>query len=240
MDKVVHDREGVSNEVRAQVQALIEEHGYQLPERKPKAVPQAEPERSYRVAVIAPRLTNPFFEKVIHGMKDALAGENAQEVRTEYFYCDSENVNEQLSILSYLEENGVDGILLRGTRNQRLCDRINHLTEKGIPIVLFDSDVPGSKRLCFVGENSGASSRVAASLLAKSIGEEGEVAIISGLPDMSTHRARVQGSSRSCVSAFLKYVSLRKSILVTRVLLHMRKHDICCDNIRICAASLTQ
>lgn len=194
VDKVVHGRAGVSDEVRAQVQSIIEEYGYKLPVRKPKTVaPPVEPERSYRVAVIAPRLTNPFFEKVIRGMQDALTAESAQSVHAEYFYCDSENVNEQLSILYYLEERGIDGILLRGTRNQRLCDRINHLMERKIPVLLFDSDVPGCKRLCFVGEDSGASSRVAASLLAKSIGEEGEVAIISGLPDMPTHRARVQG-----------------------------------------------
>lgn len=211
VDKVVHDREGVSNEVRTHVQKIIDEFGYKLPTRKPKEIiQQVEPERSYRVAVLSPRLTNPFFEKVIRGMQDALMSESAQSVHAEYFHCDSENVNEQLSILYYLEEHGIDGILLRGTRNQRLCDRINHLTEKGIPIVLFDSGVPGSKRLCFVGENSGASSRVAASLLAKSIGEEGEVAIISGLPDMSTHRARVQGFEQVMRERFPKICIVEK------------------------------
>ena len=38
VDKIVHDRAGVSDEVRAQVQKVIDESGYKLSTRKPKEI----------------------------------------------------------------------------------------------------------------------------------------------------------------------------------------------------------
>ena len=199
VDKVVHGRPGVSDEVRARVQQLIDEQSY-TPPRHEK--PVTAPQRQLHLAVIIPRLTNPFFSKVKRGMDFALAQFEGQGVQAEYFYCDGVNVSEILSILDYLEERGVDGIVLRGGQSRRLCDRLNRFADKDIPIVLFDSDLPGCKRLCLVCENSGASGRVAASLLAKSIGGVGEVAIIGGLPDMQAHRARLQGFEQAIRERF--------------------------------------
>lgn len=189
VDKVLHKRPGVSEEVRERVQRVIAAEHYALPKRQ-NIVPL---QRHYVIAVLIPRLTNRFFDTVKQGMDEARIRFAGQSVHVEYFFCDSSNVNEVLSVLDYIEERGVDGILLRGAHSQRLCDRLNHLADQSIPVILFDSDVPGAKRLCLVGEDSRASGRVAASLLAKSIDREGEVAIIGGLPDMSAHRARLQG-----------------------------------------------
>lgn len=189
VDKVVHGRTGVSDEVRAAVQRLIDELGYELPKRQKEtgALEQVQ------IAVIIPRLSNPFFEIVKRGMDSALVHFHDRNVQVEYFFCDGVNVNEVLSILDYIEEHGVDGIVLRGGQSGRLCDRLNRFADKNIPVVLYDSDMPGCRRLCMVGEDSRASGRVAASLLAKSIGGQGDVAIIGGLPDMLAHRARLQG-----------------------------------------------
>lgn len=190
VDKVIHDRPGVSDAVRVKVRSIIEEQGYQPPVHN--KAPEEKP-CSLSIAVIIPRLTNPFFQAVRSGMADALAQYQQCELNVEYYYCDGTNINELLSILTYIERRGVDGILMRGSQSRRICDRINLLADQNIPVVLIDSDIPGCKRLCMVGEDSNTSGRVAASLLAKSIGGEGEVAIIGGLPDIAVHRTRLQG-----------------------------------------------
>lgn len=190
VDKVVHDRPGVGDDVRARVQAIIDAEGYVLPQRRP--VPRTEA-RVLEIAVVLPKLTNPFFARVKRGMDDALTHFQGVKAHAQYFFCDGVSPTELLSILDYIEERGFDGIALRGVESSRLCDRINRFADHGVPVVLFDSDVPGARRLCMVGEDSRASGRVAASLLSKSIGGRGEVAIIGGLPDMASHRARLQG-----------------------------------------------
>lgn len=190
VDKVVHGRPGVGEAVRARVQAIIDAEHYELP---PRRQPSREEARVFEIAVVLPKLTNPFFAQVKHGMDDALAHFQGGNAHAQHFFCDGGSPTELLSILDYIEERGFDGIALRGVESRRLCDRLNRFADKGIPVALFDSDVPGARRLCMVGEDSRASGRVAASLLAKSIGGQGEVAIIGGLPDMATHRARLQG-----------------------------------------------
>lgn len=190
VDKVLHERPGVSDEVRARVKAVMQEQGYQ-PVIHHKA--QQEPVRRYHLAVIIPRLTNPFFQASKSGMEHAAASYQNCDLNVEYYYCDGSNIGELLSVLEYIECRGVDGIIMRGSQNRCLCDRVNALAEQGIPVVLVDSDIPGCRRLCMVGEDSKTSGRVAASLLAKSIGGEGDVAVIGGLPDIAVHRTRMQG-----------------------------------------------
>lgn len=190
VDKVVHGRAGVSDEVRARVQQVIDSYAYAPPRReKPAAAEQ--PRRV--IAAILPRLTNPFFANVKRGMDEVQQQYRDRNISVEYFYCDSTNVAETLSVMDYLEERGVDGFVLRGIQSERLRERLDALHGRGVPVVLFDADVPRAKRLCMVGEDSRASGRVAASLLAKSIGGAGDVAIIGGLPDITAHRARLQG-----------------------------------------------
>lgn len=189
VDKVVHGRKGVSEEVRAAVQQIIDEHEYQLPKRElPSNI-----QKNIRIAVIIPRITNPFFETVKKGIDNAMVHYHSEHVKIEYFFCDSVNINEILSILDYIREEKIDGVLMRGSQSNRLREKLNKLAEENIPVVLFDSDMPDCKRLCMIGEDSLASGRVAASLLAKSIGGKGDVAIIGGLPDMLAHNARQQG-----------------------------------------------
>ena len=190
VDKVLHNRPGVSDEVRERVRAVIVEQGYVPVSHSNK--PEIS-EGTFHLAVIIPRLTNPFFRAVRTGMEDALAQYQTCQTQVEYFYCDGNNMNELMSILAYIEQRGVDGILMRGSQSRQLCDRINQLADRGIPVVLIDSDIPGCRRLCMVGEDSRTSGRVAASLLAKSIGGEGEDAVIGGLPDIAVHRSRLQG-----------------------------------------------
>lgn len=190
VDKVLHGRRGVSDQVRERIEKLVAESGYTLPPRE-RIAPLEERHRT--VAAILPRLTNPFFASAKRGMDDTLAAYAERNVDVEYFYCDSANVTELLSLLDDIEQRGVEGLVLRGVESQRLRDRLGGLDAKGTPVVLFDSDVPGSKRLCMVGEDSRVSGRVAASLLAKSIGGAGEVAVIGGLPDIAVHRARLMG-----------------------------------------------
>ena len=107
VDKVVHDRAGVSDEVRAQVQKVIDESGYKLPTRKPKEIiQQVEPETELSCgSAFRPRLTNPFFEKSHSRHAGCIdrAKVRSQSMQS-IFIATVKNVNEQLSILYYLEE----------------------------------------------------------------------------------------------------------------------------------------
>ncbi|MGE4549269.1 MAG: LacI family DNA-binding transcriptional regulator [Intestinibacillus sp.] len=190
IDKVLHDRPGVSDEVRARIKKLLEEQEYR-PNRAAKALNMAQIPR--RIAVIIPPLNNPYFAKIKAGMDDAYERLRDYGMQIEYFFCDVTHVREVLSLINYVEESGFDGLIIRGTRSESLRDRLNSYAQTDRPVLLIDSDVPGVNRLCLVGEDCIRSGRLAASLLAKSIGHKGQVAIISGSEEVSAHKQRIQG-----------------------------------------------
>ncbi len=188
VDKVLHHRPGVSESVRLRVQAVIDQNQYQ-PRKYEKRECTKEEKRF--IAVILPRLDNAFFANIQKGMADACEQQPESILRLEYFYCD--RAEEILAIFDYLEERGVDGIILRGIQSQELYEKINAFMRNQIPVIFVDADVPHAQRLCLIGEDSNTSGRVAASLLAKSIDGEGQVAVISGMPDITAHRERLRG-----------------------------------------------
>ena len=194
VDKVVHKREGVSDEVRAHVQSIIDKYDY-APNHPEKAAVPSVPQKNYVIAVIMPALTNQFFVNIKKGMDNALKKIPGDRIRLEYFPYGGGNVSEILSILEYLRERGVDGLAIRGVQNGRLCEQLNLFNRRRIPVVLLDSDVSGAKRLCMVSEDSYRSGRVAATLLAKSIGESGDVDVIGSSPEIENNRLRIQGFS---------------------------------------------
>lgn len=190
VDKVLHGRPGVSDEVRKKVQDAIDQLAYR-PNRAAGALGKAHSPK--RVAVLIPRQTNPYFAKMKCGVDSAYERLRDYGLSVDYFFCDVTNIREVLSILDYIAENGADGLIIRGTRSERLRNRLNRFHEQNVPVLLVDSDVPGVRRLCLVGEDCVRSGRLAASLLAKSIGGHGQVAVVGGSDEVSAHKWRIQG-----------------------------------------------
>ncbi len=189
VDKVLHDRPGVRPEVRQRVQEIIEQTGYipLHPKRKPSIPAQK------TAAVILPRQANPFFEDLKRGMDHTYEILRDAGLALEYYFFDNTNVEGILTILDNLKDRPIDAYLIRGVRSERLRQQLDAVSEQGIPVIFIDSDVPRAKRLCLIGEDCYKSGRIAASLVAKSIGFAGEVAIIGGFPEINAHQQRIKG-----------------------------------------------
>ncbi|MBR3867200.1 MAG: substrate-binding domain-containing protein, partial [Butyricicoccus sp.] len=146
------------------------------------------PDRPKTVAAVIPRLTNPYFVALKARLEEvcrALPG-----LQLEIYPCDTADIVSMLSLLDMLAARGVDGLLLRGVTSRRLREKLDALA---LPVLFLDSEVPGADRLGLVGENCRKSGRIAASLLAKSIGGAGKVAVFTGMPEVSSHRERLDG-----------------------------------------------
>src|SRR5437870_334263 len=62
------------------------------------------------------------------------------------------------------------GLLVVGF-DAALKPAIDHAVESGVPVITLDSDVPGSKRLCFIGTGNYAAGVAGAKALAEAIGD---------------------------------------------------------------------
>jgi ribose transport system substrate-binding protein len=63
----------------------------------------------------------------------------------------------------------------------------------GIPVMTWDADSPESWRFTYLGINNYEAGRTAASLLVRSMGPQGEVAILTGVPGAHNLGERVRG-----------------------------------------------
>jgi ribose transport system substrate-binding protein len=83
------------------------------------------------------------------------------------------------------------GILVVGF-DAALKPSIDRAIKSGVPVITLDSDVPGSKRLCFIGTGNVAAGVAGAKTLAEAIGGKGSVAILTktGQPNLEE---RVRG-----------------------------------------------
>ena len=132
VSRVMNRKGEVSPETRDRISSVIERLGYR-PNRVAQALAR---QRTNVIGLIVPDITSPFYADVVRGVED-LAHQNDYRV----FLCNivESPAREQAAIAS-LEDHGVDGIILAGSR---LDDAT--LTEiiRGNPnIVLFNRQLP--------------------------------------------------------------------------------------------------
>lgn len=190
VDKVLHNRAGVSDKMRERIWKIIKENEYQ-----PRAWKRQyrKPQRQKPICVILPSMQNPFFQQVFQGMQDAAQLYRIYDMQVKYLFCETNRVSELVNLLEALPQTDYSGMVLRGMQDVRLQMQLEAFHTQSFPVVLFDSDIPRCPKLCFVGENGKTSGHIAASLLAKSIGGEGQVAIIGGQHEVEIHRLRTLG-----------------------------------------------
>lgn len=190
VDKVIHNRPGVSDAVREKIKKLITETNYQpIHLRKYK---QNE-KKKICIAVIMPELQDDFMFSLKAGMESCHLELQPYGLHIDYYRCESCEPQQLTAVLEYLTEVPVDGIALHGIYTKRITNLIDFFAEKNVPVFTFGADLPDSRRVCFIGEDLHRTGQTAASLLCKSINYRGEIALLVGSMIVSSSIQRVKG-----------------------------------------------
>ena len=99
----------------------------------------------------------------------------------------------QIQILEDMISQGYDGIIISASDTTALQPSIDKAVDLGIPIVCMDTDVPNSKRLCFVGTNNYNFGLMVGDELARVCDEKGGVLVQVLDPAMLSMAERLQG-----------------------------------------------
>ncbi len=188
VDKVLNDRPGVSDEVRERVRRIADELGYEANIIGKALAFQNKP---LTIAVVMPDIE--FTRAARTGMEKAWQEYKAFGIRIEYYLTKDFDVAQQISTLEYLMQHQVAGIILRPADENELQDAVRKVVEQKIPVVTFNSDLNGSGRLCFVGQDLLKAGRVAGNLMAKLLNRKGKVAILTGSTTLSALELRQKG-----------------------------------------------
>jgi ABC-type sugar transport system, periplasmic component len=130
-----------------------------------------------------------YWKNVLKGFEDA-AG--ALGVSVEYRGSMQYDVQEEVMVLEQVIARKPAGIAVSAIDSEALNAAIDKAVEAGIPVVMFDSDAPGSKAYSFLGTNNYNAGVTAARKMAELAGEAGKVVVIT-LPNQLNHQERTQG-----------------------------------------------
>jgi len=110
----------------------------------------------------------------------------------------------------------IDDLVVRGAKaiaispidpiNQR--PMLDELCEK-IIVIMCDSDIPGSKRLCYLGTDNVAAGRQAGEMIKQILPDGGKIMIFVGKADTQNAKERVQGIKEAIAGSKIEIIDIR-------------------------------
>ena len=122
---------------------------------------------------------------------------------------DEANLEQQIRMMETMIKQGVDGIAISPIHSDMLAPVIDEAVDAGIPVICFESDAPGSRRLSYIGtDNIRAGERMGEAIDGLLKGR-GMVLVSTGFSDSLHLRERLEG--------FLGYIHRETDIDVLEV-----------------------
>lgn len=174
VDRVLHGRPNVSAKARERIEKALQELNYQ-PNRYASALAS---NKKYMFHAIMPsHETNSYWSEAELGLYDAVRELQDFNIYFSISCYDIYDINSYMNVLDQVLNNQPDGIVLVPQAEQATVNFCNRLTERSIPFVFLDSNVPGINALSFLGQDSHMSGYFAARMLMLEAKEDHEVAI---------------------------------------------------------------
>ena len=174
VDKVIHNRPGVSDKKRREIQQLLQEHGY---EANPLAKALNYQKRKMKVAVVIPGISAA--DDIKKGIDIVRQDFQSFNIQVEYHEVGASDAEGQAACIRQLAKGGVAGALILPIRSDAVTDAIRELIDKKIPVVIVNSELHLDGILCYVGQNMFQSGSVASRMLSLFVKDRAKIGIIS-------------------------------------------------------------
>src|SRR5882724_11692395 len=146
-------------------------------------------QQKYRFAVVPKAMNNPFFDFARDGCQ-----KRAKELgNVECIYkgpIEHEPATQAQIIQDFVTQK-VDGMAISVADVAAMTKSIEAATAAGIPVITFDSDAPGSKRIAYIGTNNKEFGVALGKQLLKLRPDGGKYAMVSGGPGAENLAERV-------------------------------------------------
>ncbi|SHJ14600.1 LacI family transcriptional regulator [Arenibacter nanhaiticus] len=194
VDRVLHNRGGVSKKTEESVKRVLKENNFTLNVIASRLASR----KKYHIATLIPKhnSSNLFWKSPLLGILEA-----AKEVE-EYGVKVTNFLYEQVSQSSYIEEGNnlihtkPDAVVIAPTFYDETKDIVTRLEEKNIPYLFLNIDLKGFKNLSFIGQNSFDGGYLAGKLMHLSTGGKHQILIVqTHLQDHNYHvtKKRIEG-----------------------------------------------
>ena len=158
--------------------------------------PAAAGGKTFRIGMIAKSSTNPVFLSARTGAEAAaaeLSKSMGVDIKIDWLTPPNEDGTVQAQRIAEAVNDGDNALLISASDAGKITGAINDAVDRGVPVMMFDSDAPQSKRFSFYGGNDMAIGQQVMSELAAQMHGKGQVAILAGNQNAPNLQKRVEG-----------------------------------------------
>lgn len=179
VDRALHNKGNVRPAVAEQIKKVAAEYGY-TPNRAGMALSRAA--HPIRIGVVLHSVQNGFVQVLLEACRREAQQLSVFSTDTIFRLSRSLDPVEQVRMIDDLVDNHkIDGLAIMPLNSYLVENRLNELAEKkSLPIITFNTDLPESRRICYVGQDSAAAGRTAAALMRLATGGHGLISPIVG------------------------------------------------------------
>jgi LacI family transcriptional regulator len=182
VDRVLHNRKGVSEETKQKINAIIEELDF----RPNKMASLLANKKVVNFAVLIPKVSDEtdYWSFPLAGIQQAETETRQFGVKLHYFFYDLNSKQSFLQQTEDLLKIEPQAILLAPTFVEESLLFSKKITELNIPFVFINSDLPKQESLCYIGPDLFQSGRLSGQLVGLVAKENDEILIINISSDL--------------------------------------------------------
>ncbi len=176
VDRVIHDRPGVSAKTKEKINKIIKEIGY---EPNPIARRLAGFNTTYEIAVIIPTTNdyNPYWGHYLTGIEQAQANVRQFGVVIETIHFDQADEQSFKDAAKQFLSNGFQAAVVVPIFQEEARKLLKECELKGLPVVCIDTDLRDSSKLSFIGQNAYESGKLSGKIMSWSLDKSDKVLI---------------------------------------------------------------
>ncbi|MGH7592767.1 MAG: sugar ABC transporter substrate-binding protein [Gemmatimonadales bacterium] len=152
--------------------------------------------KTFRIGMIAKSSTNPVFISARTGAEAAAAELSKSmgiDIRIDWLTPPEEDGTVQAQRIAQAVNAGDNALLISASDAGKITGAIDDAVARGVPVMMFDSDAPLSKRFSFYGGDDMAIGQQVMDELAAQMHDNGRIAILAGNQNAPNLQKRVAG-----------------------------------------------
>lgn len=192
--RALQGKEGIGEELRATILERALELGYTT-----NYIASSLKRKTIHLAAVLPRPDGDgqlYHRHVWDAIREHHGEAESLNVAIDYHSFDEED-DSQIHRLQQLFDGvygEIDGLLtMPATSNAAISRLVERFSDRGIPVVLIDNDLPDSGRLCCVAPHDRMTGRLGAEILTAMLPAPGTILVAAGSPDNESHRHNLEG-----------------------------------------------
>jgi len=189
VDRALHNRPGISGETKFRIRTRAIEMGYE-PNKTARLLAM---NKTRTIAVIRPSHSLDFYNQLDRGIKSAELEMKDQGLVVKQYLTSRHDALREHELFEKALADKPDAIAVIPVDPDSLTPLIDKASDAGIPVVTFNIDAPGSKRLFFTGQDLNKSGRTAAELFGRMLPSGGSIAILTGNLHTWAFSSRIEG-----------------------------------------------